>query len=202
LRTDGRDDLADRLMLVDGPLRPVAAPHGVPDALRQRPTPPAVHRPTRAELVEQARSGDPAVVRAALTRLAEADGAADDSLAVLLEDLLRHPEPKVRRHAHRVSRHLLDRPTHLRHTALLLDDPQPELVRTAIRTLSHAGWAPAIATLVRLLTHPDAGVRRTATTGLARFGGPAVPALTHAAGRARPDRRRIYTDVLARLGRA
>ena len=30
-------------------------------------------------------------------------------------------------------------------------------------------------------------------------GTPAVPALTHAAGRARPDKRRIYTDVLTRL---
>lgn len=220
LRADGRDDLADQLLLVDGPLlTPQALDQGaVLAALRSRPQPvpdptgppSGPSGPSRRQLLDLIRTGHPEQVRRALTHLAEAaedtrpaDATSvadhDPELADLLAELLHHPEPRVRLHAHRIGRRVLDRRTYLRHTAVLLDDPEPETIRSAVRTLCHAGHRPTIPAIVALLTHPHAGVRRAAAAGLAEVGSPAVPALRHAAGRARPDRRHLYTAVLERI---
>ncbi|MYT21422.1 hypothetical protein GTW69_14170, partial [Streptomyces sp. SID7760] len=125
----------------------------------------------------------------------------DPALRDLIEELLHHPRPKVRLHAHRTSRAVLDRQTYLHHTSVLLHDPQPEVVRTAIRTLSHARWAPAIPALTGLLEHPHPTVRGAAAEGLTVMGPPSVPALRHAAAHARPDRRSPYTELLAQIAR-
>ncbi|MFJ7590943.1 HEAT repeat domain-containing protein [Streptomyces sp. NPDC097617] len=209
LRAEGREDLADALLLVEGPLRR-------PDAQRQdaaalaalRDRAPAAsggasHPPSRQQLLEQARTGDPVRVRHALARLAEGhrgpDPDPDPRLRGLIDELLRHPRPGVRLHAHRTSRAVLDRPTYLHHTSILLDDPRPDVVRTAIRTLSHARWAPAIPALAGLLEHPHPTVREAAAEGLAVLGAPSIPALRHAAAHVRPDRRPLYTEVLDRI---
>ncbi|RAY15900.1 HEAT repeat domain-containing protein [Actinomadura craniellae] len=191
----------ERLVLVDGPLRPPGAARedtAALAALRARPDlPEAASRPSRRELLELARTGPPEQARRALSSLAEQP--ADEELAELLAELLGHPEHRVRLHAHRISRRVLDRPAHLRLTELLLDDPRPDVVRSAVNTLCHAGWEPALPAVADLLLHPDPTVRRAAADGLVLVGGPAVPALRHAAGRARPDRRPRYTAVLDRI---
>lgn len=94
---------------------------------------------------------------------------------------------------------MLDRRTHLHHTSVLLDDPQPDLVRTAIRTLCHAAWVPAIPAVTGLLEHPHPVVRRAAAEGLVSLGTPAIPALKHATDHARPDKRSLYAEVLERI---
>lgn len=203
LRAEGRDDLADGLVLGQGQ----GQGHGQGQGPAPRTTAPvaAVHRPGRAELLRLARTGGPEQIRRALTRLTEehAGGSRapdqDRGLTELLGELLRHPRPKVRLHAHRTSRALLDRPAHLLHTAVLLDDPQPDIRRMAIRTLSRAGWQPALPALVALLDHPHPLVRQEAAAGLLLMGAVAIPALRHAVGQARPDRRSRYADVLERL---
>lgn len=209
LRTEGSDELADRLLLVEGPLRGPDA--GRQDAaalaaLRDRDTAlPAGtgRRPTRRELLDLAATGAPEQICRALTELAgthtgpEPDE--DPQLLDLLGELLTHPRSKVRLRAHRASRTMLGRPTHLRHTELLLDDPIPDVVRMAIRTLCRAGWGPAVPAVTGLLGHPHPVVRETAADGLVELGGPAVPALRKAAAHARPDRRTLYTDVLDRI---
>ncbi|MET9605960.1 HEAT repeat domain-containing protein [Streptomyces sp. NPDC006512] len=209
LRAEGRDDLADGLLLVEGPLR-----H--PDSARQDAAALAALRgpapasagagsrpPTRQELLDLARTGDPVRIRRALTRLAEGhrgpDADQDPGLRDLIGELLHHPRPKVRLHAHRTSRAMLDRQTYLHHTSILLHDPQPDLVRTAVRTLCHATWAPAIPVVTALLEHPHPVVRKTAAEGLVTVGAPAVPALRRAADHVRPDKRALYTDVLAQI---
>ncbi|MEU0560849.1 HEAT repeat domain-containing protein [Dactylosporangium sp. NPDC006015] len=175
------------------PLLPEPAEPRLPAGLLDRPSA-TVRPPTRDELLHLARDGDATRIRVALAGLAETgDGT---GLAELLGDLLRHPEAKVRLHAHRVSRQLLDRPTYLRHSEVLLADPQPDIVRAAVRAVSGAAWAPAIGAVVGLLLHPDPTVRRTAEAGLTRFGPAVAPALTKAAARARPDRRAAYTKIL------
>ncbi|MFK0257981.1 HEAT repeat domain-containing protein [Streptomyces sp. NPDC090445] len=211
LRAEGHDDLADGLVLVAGPLRrPDAVPQdtAVPASLRDHgpagsagvspPSPPSRH-----ELLDLARTGDQVHIRRALTRLAEGhsgpDPDQDPGLRDLIGELLRHPKPKVRLHAHRTSRAMLDRQTYLHHTAILLDDRRPELVRTAIRTLCHATWVPAIPAVTRLLEHSHPVVRKAAAEGLIAMGTPAVPALRHAAGRVRPDKRSLYAEVLDRI---
>ncbi|KAB2373088.1 HEAT repeat domain-containing protein [Actinomadura montaniterrae] len=198
LREEGRDDLAERLVLVDGPLRaPGAAGRDAAAlaAMREH-EPPAASEPSSAILFRQARSGGAREVRRALALLADrrADGLED-----LLAELIGHRETKVRLHAHRVSRRVLGRAAYLDQTVRLLDDPEPDVVRSAIGTLSHAAWTPAIPGLVGLLAHPRAKVRQAASEGLVRFGAAAVPALRHAAGRARPDHRSRYTGPLAEI---
>ncbi|MFD7492887.1 HEAT repeat domain-containing protein [Streptomyces sp. NPDC059832] len=209
LRTEGRDELADRLLLVEGPLRG-------PDAGRQDAAALAVlrdrgaavpagtgHRPTRQELLDLAGTGTPEQICRALTELAGAhtgpEPDQDRQLRDLIGELITHPRSKVRLRAHRASRVMLGRPAHLRHTELLLDDPRPDVVRMAIRTLCRAGWEPAIPAVTGLLGHPHAVVREAAAEGLVELGGAAVPALRNAAAHARPDRRCLYTEVLDRI---
>ncbi|MFI6860540.1 HEAT repeat domain-containing protein [Streptomyces sp. NPDC050421] len=210
LHTEGRAELADRLRLVDGPLRGPEA--GQQDAaalelLRDRgEAVPAArrHRPARQELLDLAATGTPEQICRALTELAEAhtgpEPDTDPQLLNLLGELLVHPRPKVRLRAHRTSRAMLGRTPHLRHTELLLDDPRPDVVRMAARTLCRAGWEPSLPAVAALLGHPHAVVREAAAEGLVELGGAAVPALRHASARARPDRRSLYADVLERIG--
>lgn len=197
LRAEGQDRLADSLLLVDGPLRDLAAELQHPD-VRARLTDPtdAPAEPSRQELLHLARTGSPDQIRRSLTRLTEQR---DPELPTLIDELLHHPRPRVRLHAHRTSRELFDRATYLRHTATLLGDPQPDVVRSAIRTLTHAGWEPAVPTIVALLDHPHPVVRGAAADGLSHLARRAVPALRRAADHARPDKRSLYTSVLDRI---
>ncbi|PWK74785.1 HEAT repeat protein [Streptomyces sp. CG 926] len=206
LRAEGRDDLADGLLLVEGPLRhpdDVPLDAALPELRTPAALPGAAQPLSRQELLKQARTGDLIQVRHALARLAEGHSGPqpdrDPRLRDLIGELLHHPKPKVRLHAHRTSRAMLDRQTYLHHTSILLDDPQPDLVRTAIRILSHAKWAPAIPALTGMLEHPHPVVRRTAAKGLIDIGKQAIPALRHAAGHVRPDRRSRYTEVSERI---
>lgn len=180
-------------------------------ALRERPAPSATavsEVPAWPELLDLARRGEPEQARRALSHLAEAHEETADrgvlsgqeaDLRELLDELLVHPKPRVRLHAHRISRRVLDKRTYLEHTSVLLDDPQPDVVRSAIKTLCHAGWKPAIPAVVGLLAHSHPGVRRTAADGLARLGRLAIPALRRAADHARPDKRPVYQAVLDRI---
>ncbi|WNI32864.1 HEAT repeat domain-containing protein [Streptomyces sp. ITFR-6] len=207
LRADGRDELADRIVLVDGPLRGPDA--GRQDAaalaaLRDRDAAlPAATRRPRRELMDLAVTGAPEQVCRALTELAEAHNGPepdrDPRLLGLLGELLTHPRPRVRLRAHRTARLMLDRTEYLRHTVRLLDDPRPDVVRMALRTLCRAGWEPAFPAVTGLLGHPHPTVRDAAAEALGGLGGAAVPALRHAAARARPDRRSLYTDLLDRI---
>lgn len=204
-----RPDLAARLLLVDAPLRGPEAERRDAEALaalRDRSAvAPERAEPSRRELIALARDGSPEQTHRALKRLAErhaghGHGTDDDpELRELLGALLTHPRPGVRMRAHRTSRALLDRETYLRHTEVLLADAQPDVVRTAVRALAHAGWRPAVPALVELLTHGHPVVRTAAADGLALLGGPAVPVLRRAADHARPDRRGVYTAVLDRI---
>lgn len=199
-----REAADDRITLVDGPLRrpgDLAAEVAALAALRV-PTEPAGPPATRADLIAAARDGD----RRALTRLAEADedrGATGDAaaadLTALLGDLIRHPQRRMRLLAHRTARRLLDRGTYLRYTAELLTDPTPDIVRSALRALSHGGYLPAVRAAVDLLDSADPVLRRAADAALVHFGLSAAPELTHAMARARPDRRQRYADVLKRI---
>ncbi|WP_432106126.1 HEAT repeat domain-containing protein [Streptomyces sp. bgisy091] len=194
LRTEGRHDLADALLAGGTPAPACPVTESVPAR-----TP----RPGRAELLRLARTGGPEQIRRALSRLAEEHAGRepdrDPALGEMIGALLTHPRPRIRLHAHRTSRTMLDRRSHLAHTTTLLDDPQPDIVRMAIRTLCRAVWEPALPSLVALLEHSHPAVREEAARGLLRVGDAAVPALRHAAGRARPDRRSRYTGVLERM---
>ncbi|MFJ3439293.1 HEAT repeat domain-containing protein [Streptomyces cyaneofuscatus] len=210
LRDEGRDALADRLVLVAGPLRgpdAEAEDAAALDALRApaEGVPAArAHLPALPELLDLARRGTPEQTRRALGRLVEEHtptpgGEPDPALHAVIEELLRHPRAGVRLHAHRASRALFDRAGHARSTVILLSDPLPDVVRMAVRTLGRASWEPALPELVRLLQHPKPVVRSAAREAVTGFGPAAAPVLRRAAAHARPDRRSLYTDLLARL---
>ncbi|MFJ6513920.1 HEAT repeat domain-containing protein [Streptomyces sp. NPDC091406] len=209
LRTEGREALADALVLLDGPLRTPGAAHedaAALDSLRTPSRAPAAPAdpPSLPELLDLARTGTPERTRGVLTRLVEEHAPApgtrpDPEVRALVEELLRHPVAGVRLHAHRTSRALFDRDTHARLTALLLSDPLPDVARMAVRTLGRAAWEPALPDLVRLLDHAKPVVQRAARDALIGFGGAAVPVLRRAEAHARPDRRSLYTDMLAEI---
>ncbi|TDB75096.1 HEAT repeat domain-containing protein [Actinomadura sp. KC216] len=206
LHAEERENLTDRITLLDGPLRdPDAAAEdaAVLAALRDRSHAPTAHRkrPSHHDLLHKARTGTPAQIRQALDQLAEAwtEGNRDRELADLLIELIGHSDPAVRLRAHRIARRVLDRPAYLEQTIRLLDDNRSTVVVSAAKTLSHARWEPAIPALVALLTHKHPTVRRAAADGLVLIGEPAASALTHASARARPDRTVIYTTVLHRI---
>ncbi|SCE27686.1 MULTISPECIES: HEAT repeat domain-containing protein [unclassified Streptomyces] len=211
MRGEGHAALADRLVLVAGPLRGPDAhvddDAAALDTLRApAPNAPAarVHRPALPELLDRARTGTPEEIRRGLRRLVEEHtptpgSEPDPALRAVIAELLRHPRAGVRLHAHRVSRALFDRDAHARSTAVLLSDPLPEVVRMAVRTLGRLVWEPALPELISLLGHPKPPVRSAAREAVTGFGAAAVPALRRAAAHARPDRRSRHTDLLARL---
>ncbi|MFE0339709.1 HEAT repeat domain-containing protein [Streptomyces sp. NPDC058955] len=211
LRTPVLDRLAARhpeagLDLVDGPLHgPEAAERQAAAlrTLRERAPVPEPRRssgPSDDELVALLRSPEPPRIRRTLALLTERSATlGPDRLEAALRELLAHPETGVRLHAHRTSRALLDRDTHLRLTEVLLGDPQPDVVRTAIQVLSQARWRPAVPVFVALIDHGRTTVRRAAEEAVLRAGPEAVPVLRKAASHARPDRRAGYESLLARI---
>ncbi|MFB4319213.1 HEAT repeat domain-containing protein [Actinomadura sp. 21ATH] len=206
----GLADRAADLVLVDGPFRDPEAARADAAALaalrdRSGPAPAREPRPSRKALFRTARTGAPEEARRALTLLAEEHDETAGGVpgfGGLLADLIGGSSPRVRLHAHRIARRVLDRPAYLERTALLLDDPRPDVVRSAVRTLAHGGWTPAVPDLVGLLADGRPAVRRAAADGLVLLGDAAVPALRHAAGRARPDRRRLYASLMERIAAA
>ncbi|MEU3610420.1 HEAT repeat domain-containing protein [Streptomyces sp. NPDC035033] len=209
-RTPVLDRLAGRhpeagLVLVDGPLHgPEAAERRAAAlrTLRERAPAPAASAssPPYEELLALLRSPEPPRIRRALALLVERAAACEPArLEGPLRELLSHPETGVRLHAHRASRALLDRDAHLRLTEVLLGDPNPDVVRGAIRVLSRARWRPAVPVFVALLDHGRPTVRRTAREAVLLAGREAVPPLRRAASRARPDRRAVYEGLLARV---
>ncbi|MFF1509563.1 HEAT repeat domain-containing protein [Streptomyces sp. NPDC058326] len=214
LRTPALTRLDERhpgagLVLVDGPLRgpedadrQAAALH----ALRERAPLPdprtssATAPPTAEAMTALLRSAEPRRIRRALARLTEHPADLDGTdLEAALRELLTHRDTGVRLHAHRTSRALLDRDTHLRLTEILLDDAQPDVVRGAIRVLSRARRRSAVPALVALLDHGHVTVRRSAEAALLHAGQASVPALRRAASHARPDRRPAYEALLTRI---
>jgi hypothetical protein len=69
----------------------------------------------------------------------------------------------------------------------------------AMRALAHADDAAAVAPLVERLARDHDPQHREVIAALRRLGPLARPALLHARGRARPDRRAHYDELLATI---
>ncbi|MDC0668155.1 HEAT repeat domain-containing protein [Nannocystis radixulma] len=181
-----------------------------PLAARDRPPPldlkalrtplpaPAGETATRtvAELRARLPTADPEQIRQDLKDMSSASGS--DWLDLLAE-LVGHASPRVRLQAHRLLRTAGDRLRYLDATLELLDDPDPNIQRTAIRAVSHGGHAPAVAPLVARLAHDRDPLHREIAAALRRLGSLAESALARAARDARPDRRAQYEQLLATI---
>lgn len=159
--------------------------------------------PSREDLYHLARGENAKASRWALNRLAEQhDERPDAELAPLLAQLISHAETKVRLQAHRLSRRVLDKPVYLQQTLQLLDDPEDNVVRSAVETLKHASYTPAIPKLVKLLSHANNAVRASTEKALLHIGEAAIPELRHAESHARPDRRATFSNLIDRIHQA
>ena len=122
-----------------------------------------------------------------------------EALTDVLERSMGHASARVRMHAHRLLRTHAERPRYLAATRPLLRDGDAATVRSAIRVLAFGGDVDSIAEIADLLSHSQAIVRNAARDGLIHLGVEAVPLLTKAMSRARPDRRDAYVGVLERI---
>jgi hypothetical protein len=203
-RRTGRDDLALRWRDLEiRPTTPQSAPElrrafaEAVDGMRTRlPAEPDTSPPSREALLRDATTGAIDVARRALTALAREP--APDVVA-LLHEHLGHAHPRMRLHAHRLLRSCETREAYLEATLLLLADPIDDVRRTAIRTVGFGRYAPAVPALVELLGDRSPVVRRAAADALIYLGEPSRGALRHAASHARPDRRKLYAEILERL---
>ncbi|MCY1004148.1 HEAT repeat domain-containing protein [Nannocystis pusilla] len=157
--------------------------------------PPASPGRSIAELRAEFAGAEAEPIRQALKDMSSRTG---DDWFDLLADLVGHASPRVRLQAHRLLR-AGDRGRYLSSTLGLLDDPDPNIQRTAIRTVSHAGYAPAVAPLIARLAHERDPLHRELVAALRRLGPLAEDALVRAAREARPDRRRHFEEVLAAI---
>ncbi|MEZ4385858.1 MAG: HEAT repeat domain-containing protein, partial [Nannocystaceae bacterium] len=207
-----------RASTLDAALREAARRHGGEtlvsrvDALREPPSaasPPADEasrtsspsddRP-RGELFELLRKTDkrgPIEAQAqALRRLGQAP---DEAFVALCRELVDHPHPRLRLAAYRQLRRHGSREDARAAARKLLDDPRPDVQRSALAALAHTRDADALPAIVGLLDHRHNGVRRAALAALRLYGADARDAVEALRRGARPDRRRALDDVLAAL---
>lgn len=189
-----------RARTVPGPLGPVdqhqatlAALASLLDPLTP-PPPPLPADP--AGLRERLHDADPEAIRHALTDMSHAPG---PDWPELLDELVDHPSPRVRLHAHRLLRASGERERYLAATLRLLADPRVDIQRMAMRALAHAGHAAAAAPLASRLVRDHDPLHREVIAALRRLGPLARPALIHARNRARPDRRVHHDRLLAAI---
>ncbi|MCY1064759.1 HEAT repeat domain-containing protein [Nannocystis sp. RBIL2] len=166
-------------------------------ALRAPLPPPPAASPGRsiAELRAEFAGAEAEQIRQTLKDMSSRTG---DEWFELLAELVGHASPRVRLQAHRLLR-AGDRGRYLSSTLDLLDDPDPNIQRTAIRAVSHARYAPAAAPLIARLAHERDPLHRELVAALRRLGPLAEDALVRAAREARPDRRRHFEDVLTAI---
>ncbi|AKV01437.1 HEAT repeat protein [Labilithrix luteola] len=123
------------------------------------------------------------------------------ALVELLEHAMGHRAARVRMHAHRLLRTHAERTRYLAATRPLLRDADPSTVRSAVRVLAFGRDHDSVGEIAELLAHSNGVVREAARDGLIHLGPDAVPQLTKAMARSRPDRRGPYADVLERIQR-
>jgi len=134
-------------------------------------------------------------VRAVHAMTAHGDGAIAP-LARLVVDR----RPEVRSAALRALRAVASRERTLEAAAEALTmETRRDVVIQLMSSLGHGRYPPALPILIERLTDGDPRIRKGAHAALRAWGRDAVPALRHAARRARPDRRPHYAAVIADL---
>ena len=166
------------------------------DLLHPLPPPPPSPLTDPDTLRERLHDADPEAIRHALTDMSQAPG---PDWPELLDQLVDHPSARVRLHAHRLLRASGERERYLAATLRLLDDPQQDIQRMAMRSLAHAGHVPAVLPLVERLVRDRDPLHREVIAALRRLGPLARGALLHARSRARPDRRHHHDELLAAI---
>lgn len=110
------------------------------------------------------------------------------------------PRPKVRSAALRALKTVAPRARSLEATlAALHMETRRDVALALMRSLGHRRFEPALPALIERVAASDGRTAEGAREALEAFGEAAVPALEHAARRARPDRRGRYRAVIAAI---
>lgn len=135
------------------------------------------------------------VVRAVHAMTAAGD-AAIEPLAALADDR----RPQVRSAALRALKTVAPRARSLEATlAALHVETRRDVALSLMRSLGHGRYAPSLPALIDRVVHRDVRIAGGAGEALRAFGADALPALAHAARRARPDRRAAYRALIAAI---
>lgn len=132
----------------------------------------------------------------AIHRLAELGGEAGDALVSFATDR----RPRVRSAAFRALRKVV---THERRLAaavgMLEIETRRDVIASLLATIAHGRYEPGFTRVLEYLTDRDNKLRDAAERALLVWGPAAEPLLRRAASKARPDRRRIYEELLGKL---
>lgn len=147
-------------------------------------------------LLADTRSDNAPKVRAALKALGRIPGA---QVEQRLLQMIEGGAIEYRQAALRALKRVAKPQVYLAAVMFALEDPRPDVVRAALRTLGHSGYAPALEPTIALLFSKNTQVRRASEDALRLFGERATGALLRAIARARPDRRIRLQEALDRI---
>ena len=117
-----------------------------------------------------------------------------------LERLTRDRRPAVRSAALRALRVVASRERTLEATAKVLElETRRDVALGLMASLGHGRHEPSLPSLLERLVDRDGKIRQGAHAALRAWGRDVIPALRHAAARARPDRRRQFEALIAEL---
>jgi hypothetical protein len=142
------------------------------------------------------RSVDLGLAVRAIHRLAEFGAEAGDALVSFTRDR----RPRVRSAAFRELGGVVSRERRLAAAVdMLAIETRRDVVRSLIATIAHGRYEPGFPHVLEYLTDRDDKVRDATANALLAWGPEVEPLLRRAARKARPDRRRIYEELLAKL---
>jgi len=117
-----------------------------------------------------------------------------------LDRLTRDRRPPVRSAALRALRVVAPRARTLEATAKALElETRRDVVLSLMSSLGHGRHAPSLPSLLERMTDRDPRIQQGAHAALRAWGREILPALRHAAKRARPDRRPTFASLIAEL---
>lgn len=131
-----------------------------------------------------------------LTGLRFLRGFRDEAIAELIFELLDHDNSKVRSTAARTLRYVGSKEISRRGSIVMLGDARRDVRISALDSLGHARYTPAITHIMPHLLAKDQREREHARAALELIGEPAIPNLIYARSHARPDQRDLYDSLI------
>src|SRR5690606_20122569 len=132
----------------------------------------------------------------AIHRLAELGDEAGDALVSFTRDR----RPRVRSAAFRALRGVVSHERRLAAAVGMLEiETRRDVIASLLATIGHGRHEPGFARVLEYLSDRDSKLRDAAERALLAWGAEAEPLLRRAARKARPDRRRRYQELLARI---
>jgi hypothetical protein len=132
----------------------------------------------------------------AIHHLAKFGAEAGDALVSFTQDR----RPRIRSAAFRALRKVVSHERRLAAAVGMLEiETRRDVIVSLLATIAHGHYEPGFTRVCEYLTHRDDKLRHAAERALLAWGAEVEPLLRRAARKARPDRRRIYEQLLSKL---